>query len=104
MAQAAGVAALEHADYVSECVRHLHEHKASLVREIAALGLEPVPSKTHFFLIRVGDAAAYRRRLLARRIQVRDCASFGLPAYVRIATLRPTENARLVEALRGIAA
>jgi len=102
MAQAAGVAALRHANYVSQCVARLHEHKISLVTEVAAMGLEPAPSRTHFFLIRVGDAAAYRRALLARRIQVRDCASFGLPAYVRVATLRPPENAQLIEALRDI--
>jgi len=104
MAQAAGIAALQQTDYVSECISTLHEHKSKLVTEIAALGLNPVPSNTHFFLVRVGDAAAYRRALLAHRIQVRDCASFGLPAYIRVATLQPTENAQLIEALRGIVA
>ena len=102
MAQAAGIAALQQTDYVSECISSLHEHKSTLVTEIAALGLVPVPSNTHFFLVRVGDAGAYRRALLAQRIQVRDCASFGLPAHIRVATLQPAENARLIEALREI--
>jgi histidinol-phosphate/aromatic aminotransferase/cobyric acid decarboxylase-like protein len=37
-------------------------------------------------------------------VQVRDCASFGLPAYVRIATRRPDENTRLLDAIRAVQA
>ena len=91
-----------HQSTTSDCISSLHDHKSTLVTEIAALGLVPVPSNTHFFPVRVGDAGAYRRALLAQRIQVRDCASFGLPAHIRVATLQPAENARLIEALREI--
>jgi len=104
MAQAAGIAALQHTDYVAECVSRLHEHKQRLIAEIAALGLDPLRSNTHFFLVEVGDASACRRALLAQRVQVRDCTSFGLPAYIRVATLRPGQNAQLITALRGIPA
>ena len=45
------------------------------------------------------DGFAFRQRLLQEGILVRDCKSFGLPAYVRIATRRPEENARLVAAI-----
>jgi threonine-phosphate decarboxylase len=34
-------------------------------------------------------------------IQVRDCASFGLPGYVRIAARRPEENRRLLQAIES---
>jgi threonine-phosphate decarboxylase len=37
--------------------------------------------------------------LLPYGVQVRDCASFGLPEYVRIAARTPAENARLLEAI-----
>jgi histidinol-phosphate/aromatic aminotransferase/cobyric acid decarboxylase-like protein len=62
--------------------------------------LAPVPSTANFFLLPVGDAAALRARLLARhRVLVRDCASFGLPAHIRVAA-RP-EGARLIAALQA---
>lgn len=35
----------------------------------------------------------------AIRALVRDCASFGLPSCIRLATRRPQENARLLEAI-----
>lgn len=40
-------------------------------------------------LLNAGDAAAVRLRLLREhRVCVRDCASFGLPAHVRIGVRR----------------
>ena len=57
----------------------------SLCAELERLGLPPLPSAAPFFLMRVGDGAAFRRVLLPFRILVRDCASFGSPAYVRLA-------------------
>ncbi len=61
-----------------------------------------MPSAAPFFLVRVGDGAAFRQRLLPRGMLVRDCASFGLPAYVRISTRRPEENERLLAAIREV--
>ncbi len=104
MAQAAGVAALKQQAYVQQCVARLEEAKAQLIEDLKGLALEPLPSATHFFLIPVGDAAALRRALLARGVQVRDCTSFGLPGHIRVATLRPAENAVLLEALREVIA
>jgi histidinol-phosphate aminotransferase len=102
MAQAAGIAALEEEAYLGRCVERLRDTKRSLVDGMRTLGLEPLPSRTHFFLVPVGDAAACRSALLARGIQVRDCTSFGLPAYVRIAARRPQENAELLQAFREV--
>ena len=102
MAQAAGIVALDdlaHRQRSLECLAHDSEELAA---GLARLGLSPLPSAAHFFLVRVGDAAAFRAALLGRGILVRDCTSFGLPAYVRIATRRPEENGRLLAAVREV--
>ena len=100
LAQAAGVAALLDPTHWHGSMERLIAAKQELGTGLARLGLAPVPSATHFFLVRVGDGAAFRMTLLRRRILVRDCASFGLPTYVRIATRRPGENERLLAAIR----
>lgn len=104
MAQAAGVAALADEVHRQRSISRLMEAKETLVAGLSALGLTPLPSAVHFFLLNVGDGSAFRRALLDHGILVRDCASFGLPAYVRIATRRPEENGRLLTAIRELRA
>jgi histidinol-phosphate/aromatic aminotransferase/cobyric acid decarboxylase-like protein len=58
------------------------------------------PSVANFVLVHVGDAPAFRRMLLQKRIVVRDCTSFGLPEHVRIACRLPAECTQLIDALR----
>jgi threonine-phosphate decarboxylase len=99
LAQAAGVAALGDPAHRARALELMRQAKAALVAGLERLGLPPVPSAVPFFLVRVGDGSAFRRSLLARGILVRDCASFGLPEYVRIATRRPEENERLLAAI-----
>ena len=75
---------------------------AALGEDLALLGLNPRPTDTVFHLIEVGAAAQLRRRLLERhRILVRDCASFGLPRYIRLAGRPAEDRARLLQALRS---
>jgi L-threonine-O-3-phosphate decarboxylase len=102
LAQAAGLAALGDEAHRQQSLQALARAKEKLVAGLAELSLPPLPSATHFFLVPVGDGAAFRQALLRQGILVRDCASFGLPAHVRIATRRPEENARLLEAIRTI--
>ncbi len=72
---------------------------------LAGLGLRPVPSTTCFTLVPVGGrtsrgGARLRSRLLRRHgILVRDCASFGLPAYIRLAARPAEETERLAAAM-----
>ena len=70
-----------------------------LRRELESLGVAILPSHANFLLARVGDGAWVRGDLLRRGIAVRDCASFGLPEYIRIAVRRAEECRRLIEAL-----
>jgi len=102
LAQAAGLAALADQLHLRQCLEKLRQAKEKLILELSAIGLPPVPTATHFFLVRVGDGAGIRLDLLRQGLLVRDCASFGLPAYVRIATRRPEDNERLVTAIERL--
>jgi histidinol-phosphate aminotransferase len=102
LAQAAGIEALRHHDYYQNCLTLLAAAKTDFVCGLTRMGYHPVPSAMPFFLMPVEDGAGFRFALLKRGILVRDGASFGLRAHVRVATRRPTDNARLLEALREV--
>ncbi|HEX4143600.1 MAG TPA: histidinol-phosphate transaminase [Pirellulales bacterium] len=102
MAQAAGIAALDDRDHLAASLVALAAAKRSLVANLAATGRVPAESATSFLLLDVGDAGRARVALLRRGLLVRDCASFGLPEYIRISVQRPENNDRLVAALREI--
>lgn len=102
-AQAAGLAALRCAGgFQAEGLALLTEAKRYLMSAIAELGLEVMPSAANFFLARVGDGAAFRRALMGEGCCVRDCASFGLPEYVRIAVRTVPECKKLVSAIARV--
>lgn len=100
VAQAAGVAAVSDPAYIARTTGELRAQALALGHALRQRGWRVIPSATHFMLIEVGDAASLRARLLREHhIQVRDCTSFGLPHYIRVAARRPAENERLVTAL-----
>ena len=101
MAQAAGLAALNALAYYEHCWQKIRHHKAEFTARLATAGFPPIPSETHFFLLPVKNGAKFRSKLMKKGIQVRDCASFGLPDYVRIATRLPEENERFLAAFLG---
>lgn len=98
-AQVAGLAALDHLEEYRETWRALRRATEGLRAGIARLGLPVLPTAVNFFLVRTGDGDRTREALARRRILVRSCRSFGLPAYIRIGTRRPGENRQLLEAL-----
>ncbi len=100
VAQKAGVIAINNEDYLKRCQIELREAKKYLVAELSRLGLPPLPSEANFFLVKVGNAKGFRSELLKRRILVRDCTSFGLPQYVRIAPRTLPECQSLIAAIK----
>ena len=102
VAQDVGLATLMDTEHLSQSLFRLQSSKVDLLSGLRSLGLNPIPSETHYFIVKVGDAAEFRRRLFAYNIQVRDCVSFGLPNYIRISTRKPDENAKLLSALKEI--
>lgn len=104
VAQAAGVAALADEAHVAAARCVIRESKDYLYDRLAAMDVPALPSAANFVLARVGDADCVRHGLLSEGIVVRDCTSFGLPAYIRIALRRPEECAQLIAALRRVLA
>jgi histidinol-phosphate aminotransferase len=102
VAQAAGLAVLQAEEHLQDTLAKTRQVALELRQALLALGLRVRPSDTHFFLVEVGDAAKTRVKLLQRSILVRDCTSFGLPSFVRVATRRPGENHRLIAAWRDL--
>lgn len=99
LAQAAGLAALRDEAHLRQSLARLQIEKQRLVSGLQELGFDPIPSRTNYFLLPVSSGTGFRQKLLAHGILVRDCASFGLPAYVRVAARRAEENARLLKAI-----
>lgn len=102
LAQKAGIIALAKEGYLERCQAKLRKAKTYLVAELSSLGLPPLPSEANFFLVEVGDASWFRRELLERGMLVRDCTSFGLPQYIRIAPRTLSECRILVAAIKEI--
>lgn len=101
-AQQAGVIALRDSVYLKKCETKIRESKQFLVEGFRRLGFTVLPSSTNFFLIKVGDGGQFRSCLLRYGIIVRDCASFGLPRYVRIAALEMPQCRSLLEAVETL--
>jgi histidinol-phosphate aminotransferase len=102
VAQRAGVISLSDPSYLPRCYKGVHEMREFLKSELAQLGLHPLPSQVHFFLVKVGDARKFRQDLLRYGILVRDCSSFGLPEYIRISPRTKPECQRLIGTIREI--
>jgi histidinol-phosphate aminotransferase len=102
-AQVAGLAALDDEAHLRRSLALIREAKAELVDGLARLDLPVQAGAANFLLIRTGPGV--RLPLLRDHgIAVRDCASFGLPDYIRAGVRTPPENARLLDALARVMA
>jgi len=86
-AQAAAIAALtdEAEAHVCRTIALLRQSATDLWSWCDDVGIERMPSDTHYGLLRAR----------ATGIQVRDCTSFGLPGWIRVAVRTEPENAVL---------
>jgi histidinol-phosphate aminotransferase len=84
-AQKAGSAVLDSGDYLSASLIKIRKAGQYLRSQLIKLNLPVVPSQANFFLVKAGDGKRFRSLLLNEGILVRDCASFGLPEYIRLA-------------------
>ncbi|MEO1444586.1 MAG: aminotransferase class I/II-fold pyridoxal phosphate-dependent enzyme [Chloroflexota bacterium] len=102
-AQAGGITVLDQWEWFRDSLHQLiNSDMVTLMYNLSQSGLEVMPSDVHYFLVRVGNATEFRAKLLEHKIMVRDCTSFGLPEYVRIATRTPEDNAKLIAAIEQV--
>lgn len=101
-AQQAGIAVLDAEDFLKQSQKRIRQSKQFLIKELRRIGLTPWPSQTNFFLIKVGSGKSFRQTLLRHGILVRDCASFGLPAYIRIAPRTLTDCRKLINSIKRL--
>ncbi len=93
-------AALDNADQLNASREQIATERSFLVDNLQKRGHFVCPSSVNFLLIRSPvPASDLKERLLSLGILVRDCTSFGLPQYVRIAVRTRDENRILLEAL-----
>ncbi len=103
VAQEAGILALKTNAYIEESAVKINESRDFLIEELSKLGLNVVASRTNFFLVKVNTLASeFRQSLLHRGILVRDCSSFGLPYYIRIAPRSMPECQKLIVAIKEL--
>lgn len=100
LAQAAGIAAMMDRAYLTQSLDELARERHAFFSVLRNFSTRIIPSRTHFCLIEVGDAHAICQRLLSKHILVRDCTSFGLPEYLRVATQQRSDWQLFVRALQ----
>ena len=101
-AQQAGIAALNSPHYMKKCNALINKGRDYLVSQLKSLGYEVLPTDTNFFLVLVGNAGKFQQSLLDKGFLVRDCSSFGLPGYVRLAPRRMQDCRRLIAAIKSM--
>ncbi|MEX1023231.1 MAG: histidinol-phosphate transaminase [Dehalococcoidia bacterium] len=94
---AAGLVATEQRQARIAALAKTWRLRERLRRACKARGFEVAPGRANFLLIRTGEAASTRRTLLDHGFLARDCASFGLPEWVRVA-IPPIEHGDALEA------
>ena len=102
LAQAAVPYLLRQQGHVDRGVELALAAREYLMTGFSALGYGVLPTDAHFFLMNVGSAAEFTRRLWRKGFLVRDCTSFGLPHYVRIAPQRFSACRALLRAAKEV--
>ena len=100
----AAITALSDRAHLDAAVAHNERWLPWLAREIAALGLEVLPSVANFVAIRFPEtpgrtAADADRFLTSRGLVLRAIGAYGMPEFLRLTVGAQEANERVVDAL-----
>lgn len=100
ISQVAGIAALDAQAYYDAAIARMLICRGHLVDELRRRNAQPITSDANFVLVTVGDASQLCRRMLEQQdVLLRDCSSFGLSSFVRIAVSDENGVDRLLDAI-----
>lgn len=102
VAAAAANAALGDDEFVAMVRRENKAGLAQLAEGFSGLGLEFVPGRGNFVLVKVGDGAAVFEALQKRGWITRPVKPYGLPAWLRISVGTREQNGRFLAALAEV--
>jgi histidinol-phosphate aminotransferase len=103
LAQVAALAALEDHEHVARSLAANGLAKAFFRRELARIGLHPIPTRTNFMAVGVGrPGREISGPLLQRGFLTTATDGWGVPEHVRFSFGLPEENEAFVAALNGV--
>lgn len=103
VAEAGALAALGDADHVQRAVENNAAEAPRLAKELAVLGLQPVPTSANFLYFDVGEeSGAFARRMQAEGIIVRALSAWGAPNAIRVTVGTPEHNRMFLAALKKV--
>ena len=104
--EAAAMAAMDDTAHRDLTVRNNAEQSRWLMKELHALGYEPVETWANFIYCETGeDSAALGSRLEHEGVIIRPLTGgWGAPTAIRVTIGKPEENERFIKALKKVAA
>jgi len=104
LAQAAGISALQQADYLRRTKLMVGTERQFLLRELTALGFEVFGSQANYIFFKAEGIADLYGRLLQRGILIRSCANYvNLNAeFYRVAVKTRKENIKLIKGIKEV--
>jgi histidinol-phosphate aminotransferase len=101
LAQAGAIAALGDSVFLKKTYQNNLTEKTRLYREFESLGLEYKESEANFILVNIKRPAKdFCQELIGLGVSVRPLTSFGFPEAIRISIGTPTQNKKLIAALK----
>ena len=109
-AQKAGIACLEEQEYYAGTWSAIRKECERIRNKLSRLGLKVLETESNFFMVRLGNresvsenetgyASLLQKALEKKKMQIRDCSSFGYPDYIRIGVHSRENNDKLIRAI-----